>query len=72
MNETEQKPKLQLYVVGESSGKPAEWVGCGGRSLVIASSPDEARALAVSGGIATLVDMSSSAQLMAEDVREPW
>ena len=42
---TEEKPKLKLYVVGQSSGDPAQWVGWTSFALVLAQNEEQAASL---------------------------
>jgi hypothetical protein len=43
---SDEQPKLQLYVVGESSGNPDDWSEYGSRMIVIAAGKEEACKLA--------------------------
>ena len=42
MAENERKANLRLFVVGESSGDPAQWTSYGRRALVVAASLEDA------------------------------
>jgi hypothetical protein len=57
---SDEQPKLNLYVVGESSGDPESWSAYGSRDLVLAESG--ADAIAICDGdprqAVSLVDMA--------------
>lgn len=67
MNETEKKPGLRLFVVGEVSGNPREWSDYPiGRKLVLARSREEAILVAETGADAMLVH-SDEAVVLSEE-----
>lgn len=65
MNESD-KPKLNLYVVGELSGDPNDWSEYGSRAIVIAASAEEAIQIAGTVDCAALIQCVHPIVLMRD------
>jgi hypothetical protein len=65
MSENEPK-KLRLFVVGESSGDPDEWMAYGERAIVVAHDEEEARSLVDFSNRVTEIPFTKPVKLMSE------
>jgi hypothetical protein len=67
--EDSEKERLKLYVVGELSGDPNRWSRFSKRSLVLASTPEQAVEMADSSVLCAEVVMSQPIVLCREEGR---